>query len=626
MKIILTESQFRKIVHLDESIKQGEDWYRKQYGEEIPNDNPDYNELKDLLIKNNNTGYMPWLIKLSVYDNFYIGLDVYKNIILPNKDVIKRLPKQVVQYNDAHELFRDIVNLRKDSSIKKIMNLIPKKDMDLYNQFEKDLKYNVSEIELDYFVNKIYPTKFLKVFTNKISRYSNSKELVRYFKGVITDHERGFIYELMLPKLESLGNDIVILATKNNEKESYIFVWTKTYEALKEVGSSAWCIVGSEDTFNQYTENAEQFVLVDFHNDDINYGVIGFTINDNYNITYAHLRDDKNFINEAAKYLDDRGFTKLIKMGSNYTKKIKFIDKKISQYNKFFDNINNEYDPYEKQNEILVQICNKIFQTNYYPEYTTVSFKYFVFSLLKNFLNTAAEKNFVEKKLKEILSLAIKKVNVIKYLNFDKKLYTNRVDEMNFMNEFFGLVFNPEMGLSSKYKINENELKRLQSVVIDMYKNGYNFDYDIIDIIQRNMFEKYGREKTLLFIKMRQDKRGEENTPVVFHGTKDRTNYKTMILDKIQMSRRENYNELTFPEVKYAMENGMEKSIRDLYGRLLNTYVERQLDYEDMNIYKHIGMYNELEKVIMKKGDAWGKDSLNSIEYSIYELSKKNKD
>jgi hypothetical protein len=622
MRIILTESQFKQIVHLDESIKQGEDLYRKLYGEEIPKDNLDYNELKDLLIKNNNVGYMPWLVKLSVNGDFFIGLDVYKNLVLPNKDNIKRLPKQLIQYNDVNELDNDIKYIKRGSNVKKIMNLIPKKNMNLYNDFEEDLKFDVSEYEIDYFVDNIYPTKFLKVFTNKISRYNNSKNLIRYFKDIIIDHERGFIYELMLPKIKSLGKDVEILSTKNDEKESYIFLWSKTYEALQLVGSSAWCIVQDKQTFKSYTDSAEQFVLIDFYNDDINYGVIGFTVNKgNGDIVHSHLRDDEYFTDKAEDYLRNRKLFHLIKIGVNYVKKIKTIDTEMEIFNLIIPNVikNNKRGDagYHIINPYVRKILNTIFETNYkLPENSGYIDWSKIYSDL--FLKNVQDYSIDKSRIKEILVLAHKKMEIIRYpeRNFDE-------NKKNFIGFSLRYYYFFQKFISDIFKNDSESIITVQEVIEEMYKNGFGFDDLTKRIIERKMLEKYGREKTILFLKMRQDKTNKEYNPVVFHGTKDRTNYKSQILDKIQMSRRQNYNELMLPEVKYAMENGLESSIKDLYGRLLNTYSENQLDYEDMNIYKHIGMFNELEKVITKKGDVWGKDSLNSIEYSIYELSKR---
>jgi hypothetical protein len=50
--------------------------------------------------------------------------------------------------------------------------------------------------------------------------------------------------------------------------------------------------------------------------------------------------------------------------------------------------------------------------------------------------------------------------------------------------------------------------------------------------------------------------------------------------------------------------------------------MENQLDYDDMNIYKKLNMLDKISDVIYKKGNMYGRDSLNSIEDSIYQYHK----
>lgn len=622
MKIILTEGQLRKIIHLNESIKQGEDLYRKLYNKEISKEDPNYIELKNILIKNNNVGFMPMLIKF-FGDDFSNAISAYNEYIIPNINIIKKLPKQPIQYNNYSEFMDDLDNANKNAYINKIANLIPKSNVSLYSNFKESLINVISFNDVKYFLDNIYPTKFLKIFTNIINRFSNNPDgLVDYFNNVIKDHKRGFTYDKMLPKIETLGDEIKILTNKNDDNESYIFLWTKTYEALKLVGAVSWCIWGSEDNFQYYTKNRAQFVLLDFANDDINYGVIGFTINpDDNEIIYSHLRDNRNFVNGAKEYLTNKGFLKLINFGSKYVRKIEKIESEVRTLNREINDTYNvdkilyylQNQDYTIINNYIINLIKLIFEIKYIDIDVDIKhIKNYVKKIYLIFLSNVIKKNYNDKKIKEILSLAHQKLNSVPYpVMIEKnKQKVPIMGAYNFFNQFLNEIYTDKDSL------------KIQSVLENMYIKGYDFDSTTKSIIQYNIAEKYGRDKAISFVKMRADKRGEEQSPLVFHGTKDKSNYKPQILDKIQQSRKDNINQLELSEVKYALENGMEKPIRDLYDRLLKTYLENQLDYNDMSIYKNLGMFDKLKNVIVKKGDVWGIDTLNSIELSIYQIAK----
>jgi hypothetical protein len=45
------------------------------------------------------------------------------------------------------------------------------------------------------------------------------------------------------------------------------------------------------------------------------------------------------------------------------------------------------------------------------------------------------------------------------------------------------------------------------------------------------------------------------------------------------------------------------------------------LDYDDMRIYQKLGMIKDITDVIIKKGDMYGINTLNSIETSMYQMA-----
>jgi hypothetical protein len=638
MKVLITETQYKNILTskqlIAENVKQGEDLFKKIYGKEIPKENVDYVNLINLLVKNNQVGYTPLLIKLFGED-FKNATEFYVKDIIPNKDNLKLLPKQILSYNNLDELSNDLENLSLNKNIKKILNLVQKKNVDLYNTFKNDLENRVSKENIQYFVNEIYPTKFIKLFTKKIDRYvNNPKELVGYFLNVIKDHKRGFTYEKMINKIGALPpEDIEILSSENDENNSYIFVHTKTNEGLKLVGSISWCI-WNDETFLEYTENnneRQQYVIVDFYADDINKSVIGFTIDENKNITHAHLRDDEDFSGQAKSYLENRKLWNKILNGHSFVKKSEKI-RKIKNSPILTDEImKRDTEDKFKSNLVKINFYEKLLkfyqilggyrasEFDYYQSWD-IKIEFFVDKLTNQLAQDFILKLYRETKdiesTKKSIVLLFKEIPYLTYNFYEsidtfKKEYKVMPMTIYVASRFVDNLFNMNVEFLPEYR------KMVIDIVKELYKKGFNFDSDTKHEIERNLNKFEGKESLLNLMRIRKDKTDEPYSPLEFYHSKDKRNFKNPIIDKIQQMRRYNNNILTMAEVKYGIENGLEKTIRDIYNKLLNTYRTNQVDYETMRIYQYLGMLKELKEMISFKAKNYGVDSLNSIENSL---------
>ena len=97
------------------------------------------------------------------------------------------------------------------------------------------------------------------------------------------------------------------------------------------------------------------------------------------------------------------------------------------------------------------------------------------------------------------------------------------------------------------------------------------------------------------------------------------------IQNKLAALRRGEDVNFNRPEIKYAIDNGYKDLITIYFRNQLPYFAENQLDYENMETYRQLGLMDELEPIIVNKGNVYGLDTLNSIERSIYDITTRKK-
>jgi hypothetical protein len=123
---------------------------------------------------------------------------------------------------------------------------------------------------------------------------------------------------------------------------------------------------------------------------------------------------------------------------------------------------------------------------------------------------------------------------------------------------------------------------------------------------------------------LKKSKTGNDLAPSEFGMLANRgEDMKASIQNKLSGLRRGEDINLNQMEIKYAIDNGFKPIIEKYYKDMLPWFGENQLSYDDLNIYKKLGLLNDIGKVIVSKVNNYGIDTLNSIERSLYDMSVK---
>lgn len=245
----------------------------------------DYEKIKTFLTSNNSIGYMGKFTEL-----LFNGVPYSEIINLYNS--IVDLKKKNIKINiDDFNKYEDILD---DISRKQILY----KFKSIYNKFPKEQKEMISIENKDdvLLLSKLYDVEH-DAFISKVSRYKSADDLIssaeRFLSGKIKSFDKEYV--------KSLLDDNLKLCF---ESENLLIVRTFTHDAIVKVGSdTSWCIVSSKSTFLRYIEKgSSQYVLFDYTKDkyDVDFK-IGFTLDSNFKISYAHDVLDKS----VKSYMND---------------------------------------------------------------------------------------------------------------------------------------------------------------------------------------------------------------------------------------------------------------------------------------------------------------------------------
>jgi len=648
MKIIITELQFKRVVNnilIVENIVQSEKILNDL---KIPLDNPEYINLKNTLKKNNDIIYLGFLISLC-YDEFLKNintdlkskeiiftksLDLYSEI-KNNKQFIKLLPKKsLFDYKKYNDLLKDLQNLKYKSMYIKFSRLIIDKQLK-----EEFLKYinetpNYEKETISYYFNNIDGTKMSNIFTKNINRYKTVSTLLNYLKIIVKFHKEGFSYDIWKNKISGKNEDFKIVYDDN--KNERILVLTKTWDALKQIGSPSWCIYDSYDSYEQYINNSlnNQYVFLDFSVDNIDYSIIGFTMNNENNITTSHLMDNTH-ISDIMTYFKKIGVLlkfktinkeiSLIQKQNKIINNIKSIntnDNAVSYYKSIFELIGYDYDfdeydleikhilpfiPYDddstkRANKVIIRLTNILIK-----------------SINKKLLEIETENLFINT-LIHFLSI---------FQNF-KLYYTERDDDddENFdyiSDKFIEINLFDNNGLHEKFLEDyEYDSEIINNGLIKVFIRHKNLKQETFNTFMKIFLKFKTRETIFDIIRQRKEKNYEDYSNIEFVNIKDKKNMIPQIMEKIKKSRKEGFVDLTYQEVKYGVENGIKETLKKLYNSTIPYFMENQVDYESMQIYKELGMIKDLTVAVIHKVDMYGLNSLNSIETSLYQYKDKN--
>lgn len=169
-----------------------------------------------------------------------------------------------------------------------------------FNTCQKKLLKSHSLSDKDIFVlNKFSTLSHTKKqnFIRKVSTIENVDEIISKMSFLINLHYEWDYSSFMtfLKNCENLKYEILF------DENNIVVIKCLDYETIKHLAKTTnWCISKNKAYWNQYMCNSDtnQCVLFDFNkNEDDEYSIIGFTVNNTASITHAHSFTNNNLMN-----------------------------------------------------------------------------------------------------------------------------------------------------------------------------------------------------------------------------------------------------------------------------------------------------------------------------------------
>ncbi len=601
MKIIITENIFNKIIDLDENL----DLAKKLYKEKNIDINKDtgFQEFKDLLVKNNNIGYIGFFTKLFLTPSGFKEQDareLYQKI-LDNKDLIKQLPKPLFNYENAKLINKDLIVLKTIAIFKKFTNKLTNKR--LKDEILTNLhSYDTNTItDIEYFLS--IDSGDQREFLTKSDKYQSVNELFQALNNFVKDYKIGFKYEIILKKIRSMSPDEITLLYNENQM---IVARILQYRASKEIGSMSWCIVGSEDQFNDYTKNGINYQYFFFNfNPEIksNLKMIAFTMDEDNDIIASHDRYDDVF-NYPLEYLKNLGIKEKIFQLNKRERAKNTVGNilKLTRFRNF---------SYDGRSEIFNNYDEYIFDSSEYETIIRPSPKEYR-RLIYEFNNLLEKTPFINNNNLDILFNKMENFPVGIYESISESPGEKyiRTQNINLIPTF--------LNAKGNIKIFDGDLEPFITAIRRNYplkpesKHAilYYLKENGVDILKLSQQTKIARNKNL-------------NEPEFAMLVKRGENFKAHIQNKLAALRRGEDVDFTASEINYAIDNGFEKVIKYYYTQLLQNFYTDALDYDDLKIYQKLGMIKDIYKVIATKARNYGQNTLNSIEHSLLTIQNR---
>lgn len=619
----------------------------------IPLDDPEYLRIKNMVVSDNSAGFLGLMFNLmKLWANEALAPDTGNTFVPPvaifegvNKlyALIKKhrqdlhlLPQKVADYKDYKQLIIDLNRIPNNKVLKKFANLIPNKDVK-----NRILGIQASGKYMDLiqrYLDVIHDTQYGKMFVKKINRYSDADKLLDYLEVIEMFYNLNISYESILSKAGS-RSDLQVVYNKDRR----IILLIKSYDAMRDVGSPSWCIYDSRSQYDNYTKNgsANQYIFYDFGDEvsNMSYSMIGFTM-EGSQITASHLMNDEH-IADVMSYLNKIGVYPKLRIINTELEKIRkdkdTIDGYINDINRLTKGWYGGHDSEKKEDyytsiyHILNTIVDSIsnYDSDYFmEELETVSLDYLSIKykkLFSGFLN--ANDNINYNVLITKITSIVKFLQDYPYMVFDwdydsdgdyryVKLKENKRVNLLY-NGFFDKLNKRNDLLVALKKVFIN-FKEMESKTYSTFINTF-YNWDVSE------------DEVNKLIRLRKTKQGEDYSDVEFHRIKDTGDLSSMILKKIQDTRRGQTEfkipldvGLTFQQVKYGVDKGLKNILFNYYKKLLPQFIDKQVGFEEARIYQILGLGKDLKDVVLKKYNMMGgnqnPNSINSIERSVLDV------
>jgi len=249
--------------------------------------------------------------KQSLNDLSNIFTEIYRN-----KNLLKNLPKQVVNYKDPEELMDDLTTAKEWATYNKEFVQKLKGSFKKEAREDKELKDAYIGLEND------RRKDLVKNFLPKIARYKSFEDFRIAVFNYLSSPDNS---QEVVDKINSTKG-INVVYHKNGILVAEVF----TYDASCKIGSKSWCISTGKnwwETYNSLDSGNKQYFLWNFNVPSTNINSrLGVTIKPDGNPKTAHLKNDQyvNFQNYIDKYGIDKKIFKPLDTND--------IDKLIDNY------------------------------------------------------------------------------------------------------------------------------------------------------------------------------------------------------------------------------------------------------------------------------------------------------
>jgi len=615
MKILISESHLiavKKYV-INEDVKMAEKILRDTGNQ--PTDEW-YVDLKNDLLKNNKLGYIGIILKLSSMSDGRLNKRwVYRltEFFKEESDIVKFLPKNVFQYDNYDIFLKDTDITKYRMVLKKLLNKLTSEVIKseikeyMYGPYVEDRSAHTRDV-IDIINNMfILPSSSQKEFFTISDKFKSFDELMIEMSAFVKNHIGTF--DGMMDKIKTVGDEH-LKVLMSDENLGHILVRVLDYKGSESIGSTSWCIVYSEAQFDSYVgkNNNYQYFFFNFGAGiPANLKMLAFTMNLNDTIIYSHDRYNANF-QHTVKYLKSIGVNdKIIKINSR--------ERAIRTLDRFSKTNDLSHD--EDYGEIWINIES--------------SFTYSL-EVLGSILSMIQNENYVNSNI-DILAKHLESFPAyVKEYEKDENGISRSKTIKSTINGFQYIASKFDYHEKDGYRQINNDRrdwsimfgKEMKKKVIDFFIKVYNSNFKKNEITNYSILsylknQGYNTDEMTYNKKI---KSGEDLSDTIFNATaKSGKNLKPIIQNKISSLRRGEDVNLSYSETMYAIENGFEPFIKKYYTNGLNNYLNDRLDYDDMRIYQKLGMIKDITDVIIKKGDMYGINTLNSIETSMYQMA-----
>lgn len=604
----------RKSLLLTENVKQAEKLLKQN---NIPLDNADYLQLRKEVESHKMIGYMGPLISMSITDTGRFDHSMGSTLLgylVQNKQFLNLLPKAVHQYSRAPEFIVDISNITKIRNLTKLGNKLTNPNL---KKVFKNPGYSVLDDvtdeqfeDVDYFLSKMKSSD-QKELLIKSDKYKYFDEFLDVLSGMVEEHKTGFNYDMVMRTINGFDQETIEIKYMSKEK-SLILAHIKTYEGSKAVGSKSWCIVGEEEAWNNYTQDAFQYFLFNFNAVESNEKMVGITLDGQNNVTASHDRYDKQF-GQPIAYLNKLGIReKVFIINSRARAKIKMGSTlSVAKGEAFLNSDGKERTRTNPITGLFFYEHNSV--TYFFNSLNDSDFSKANLDLIfKKFqrvpISVSHYDGGFENGRSTIKKLSDKYINPIELAIFNYDKFPTMIDKLSV----------------SDYDENERNAQRkpTKEKLVQVFSLAYNSHIELQEDTRRSIihFLKNNGVDILQLAKQAKEKRGENlGNMEVADLIKRGDDIKPGLQNKFGAIRRGEDVSLNTVEINYGIDNGYADIIRKYYEGDIPQYAETQLDYETMQIYKKLGLLDNVTQYIVKKGNIYGVDALNSIEKSLFD-------